>query len=326
MTSGQLSSRANTTADRHTQPSAAPGRSSDRARGSRDSGTPRTHSPAQTTPSGTLTQKIADQSTCSTSSPPTTGPSPNPTLPIAAQIAIARVERGPANAPARIDSDSGAIAAAPRPCTTRPATSCGSSLASAHAADPALNSASPPSNTRRRPKRSPRAPPVNSSDASTSTYALTIHARLAERTSSSARIVGNATCTIVASSITISCATHIAASVTAGRDRVDGDPIPGEAPAAFTRPRGLATNVHHAHRLEEELEVERRANAEYEAYRARGVMKDARRFGGPPKPYRSPDTPAGKITSPIWTHATSRRRAGGCRATTRRRRPTSSRS
>ena len=37
-------------------------------------------------------------------------------------------------------------------------------------------------------------------------------------------------------------------------------------------------------RLEEDLDVERRANAEYEAYRARGVMKDGRRFGGPPKP------------------------------------------
>ena len=48
-------------------------------------------------------------------------------------------------------------------------------------------------------------------------------------------------------------------------------------------------------RLEEDLDVERRANAEYEAYRARGVMKDGRRFGGPPKPYRPPDTPAGKI-------------------------------
>ena len=48
-------------------------------------------------------------------------------------------------------------------------------------------------------------------------------------------------------------------------------------------------------RLEEELDVERRANAEYEAYRARGVMKDGRRFGGPPKPYQPPETPAGKI-------------------------------
>src|SRR5215212_2105703 len=48
-------------------------------------------------------------------------------------------------------------------------------------------------------------------------------------------------------------------------------------------------------RLEEELEVECRANAAYEAYRARGRMKDGRRFGRPPDPYVPPSTPAGKI-------------------------------
>src|ERR687890_1968190 len=48
-------------------------------------------------------------------------------------------------------------------------------------------------------------------------------------------------------------------------------------------------------RLEEEHEVECRANADYEAYRARGRMKDGRRFGRPPNPYQPPDTPAGKI-------------------------------
>src|SRR3954453_7889693 len=61
-------------------------------------------------------------------------------------------------------------------------------------------------------------------------------------------------------------------------------------------PRSLAKRLVEAkRRLEEELEVERRANAEYEAFRARGVMKDGRRFGGPPKPYHPPDTPVGKI-------------------------------
>src|SRR4051794_37124176 len=48
-------------------------------------------------------------------------------------------------------------------------------------------------------------------------------------------------------------------------------------------------------RLHEELEVEQRANADYEAYRARGVMKDGRRFGGPPKPYQPPEQPTGKV-------------------------------
>jgi hypothetical protein len=41
--------------------------------------------------------------------------------------------------------------------------------------------------------------------------------------------------------------------------------------------------------------VECRANAAYEAYRARGVMKDGRRFGGPPKAYEPPETPVAKI-------------------------------
>jgi hypothetical protein len=59
-----------------------------------------------------------------------------------------------------------------------------------------------------------------------------------------------------------------------------------------SRPKRL---VEARRRLEEDLDVERRANAEYEAYRARGVMKDGRRFGSPPKPYQPPATPAGKI-------------------------------
>jgi transposase len=48
-------------------------------------------------------------------------------------------------------------------------------------------------------------------------------------------------------------------------------------------------------RLEEEHAVECRANADYETYRARGRMKDGRRFGRPPNPYQPPETPAGKI-------------------------------
>jgi len=61
-------------------------------------------------------------------------------------------------------------------------------------------------------------------------------------------------------------------------------------------PRSRAKRLLQARRrLEEELEVERRANAEYEAYRARGVMKNGRRFGSPPKPYEPPERPAGKI-------------------------------
>jgi hypothetical protein len=48
-------------------------------------------------------------------------------------------------------------------------------------------------------------------------------------------------------------------------------------------------------RLEEEHQVHCRANEAYEAYRARGVMKDGRRFGKPPTPYQPPARPQGKV-------------------------------
>jgi transposase len=48
-------------------------------------------------------------------------------------------------------------------------------------------------------------------------------------------------------------------------------------------------------RLEEDLDVECRANAAYEAYRARGVAKDGRPLGRRPKPYQPPEAPAGKV-------------------------------
>jgi hypothetical protein len=50
-------------------------------------------------------------------------------------------------------------------------------------------------------------------------------------------------------------------------------------------------------RLEDDLEVERRANAAYEAHRARGIAADGSRRMAPgaTKPYQPPETPAGKI-------------------------------
>ncbi len=48
-------------------------------------------------------------------------------------------------------------------------------------------------------------------------------------------------------------------------------------------------------RLQEEHRVECQANAAYEAYRARGVDKNGKKFGRPPKPFTPPATPAGKI-------------------------------
>jgi transposase len=63
------------------------------------------------------------------------------------------------------------------------------------------------------------------------------------------------------------------------------------------RSRG-ARLVESRRRLEEELVAEREANEAYEAYRARGISRDGRRFGGDgPSPHQVPDTPAGKINS-----------------------------
>ena len=60
-------------------------------------------------------------------------------------------------------------------------------------------------------------------------------------------------------------------------------------------PRGFRESKR---RLEEELEAERDANEAYEAYRARGISRDGRRFGGgPPSPHQVPDTPTGKINT-----------------------------
>jgi hypothetical protein len=76
------------------------------------------------------------------------------------------------------------------------------------------------------------------------------------------------------------------------RDQLDEHRRQEARPVARSRAERLWESER---RLREELAVECAANEAYEAYRARGVMKDGRRFGGPPKPYVSPDEPDGKI-------------------------------
>lgn len=78
----------------------------------------------------------------------------------------------------------------------------------------------------------------------------------------------------------------------AARQRLDQQRAQGARPVPRSRPQRVCEAKR---RLEEELEVERGANAQYEAYRAGGVMKNGRRFGSPPKPYTPPDTPTGKV-------------------------------
>jgi hypothetical protein len=74
--------------------------------------------------------------------------------------------------------------------------------------------------------------------------------------------------------------------------RLDDKRAEEARPVPRSRPERLQESKR---RLEEEHQVECEANAGYEAYRARGVMKDGRRFGRPPNPYQPPTAPAGKV-------------------------------
>jgi Transposase DDE domain len=124
---------------------------------------------------------------------------------------------------------------------------------------------------------------------------------------------------------------EIAAEVLAEAERIDaaederygaarGDELPGELASRGGRrawlkdakrrleeqraarpepvPRDRERRLEMCHqRLVEDWRAEHQANRAYEAYRARGVMADGRRFGRPPDPYEPPELPAGKINT-----------------------------
>src|SRR4051812_29051116 len=76
------------------------------------------------------------------------------------------------------------------------------------------------------------------------------------------------------------------------RQRLDHRRAREAAPIPRSRPERLREGKR---RLDKELAVERDANAQYEAYRARGRMKDGRRFGRPPNPRQPPTVPTGEV-------------------------------
>lgn len=78
----------------------------------------------------------------------------------------------------------------------------------------------------------------------------------------------------------------------AARHRVDDRRAEEAWPVPHSRQKRLTEAKR---RLEEDLAAECAANTAYEEYRAHGRMKDGRRFGGAPKPYQPPETPAGRI-------------------------------
>ena len=76
------------------------------------------------------------------------------------------------------------------------------------------------------------------------------------------------------------------------KQRLEAERATNPQPVPRSRPKRVKEAKR---RLEEELFSEVRANRAYEAYRARGRMKDGRRFGRPPDPYQPPATPDGRI-------------------------------
>jgi hypothetical protein len=135
---------------------------------SRVSATRRVASSTVATPSGTLKKNSQRQDAYAMTQPPRMGPTAA-AMAVAADhvpIAAARVPRGYA-APmsARLP---GTSSAAPTPCTARPMMSPVAEGARPHAADASAKRTTPATKTRRRPSRSPSAPPTRTSEASSS--------------------------------------------------------------------------------------------------------------------------------------------------------------
>jgi hypothetical protein len=109
---------------------------------------------------GRLMKKMVRQPIVSVSQPPRTGASA-PAIAVApAQVPIA-LPRSASSKVAPITARLvGIIMAPPAPCRTRAASSSGRPPASPHHADPSANTMTPDMKTRRRPKRSPAAPPI----------------------------------------------------------------------------------------------------------------------------------------------------------------------
>jgi transposase len=78
------------------------------------------------------------------------------------------------------------------------------------------------------------------------------------------------------------------------KKRLDAERAKQEEPVPRVREERLGLC---RRRLIEDWQTEHRANRDYEDYRARGVMKDGRPFGAPPKPYKPPAEPEGKINT-----------------------------
>jgi len=138
------------------------------ADGSRLSGTCRAATAMTSTASGRLSRKTQRHPAACTIQPPSSGPAAPATPPRPDQAPTARGRSSAANVPWMIASEPGVSSAPPTPCNVRAAISTPMSGASPHSADASANQATPVMNTRRRPSRSPSAPPSRIRPASVS--------------------------------------------------------------------------------------------------------------------------------------------------------------
>ena len=114
---------------------------------------------------GTLIQKIQFQDTPSTMAPPTRGPMAMARPPTAPQAPRATPRRSATTAAERSVRVSGVTMAAPMPWAMRPMSNISTLVDMAEKAEAAVKMATPMTNMRRRPKRSPSAAPVSRNTA-----------------------------------------------------------------------------------------------------------------------------------------------------------------
>ena len=145
---------------------AMPGKSTSRvAVSSRDSCVANSVTTTATIATGMLMKKIARQLTSSVSQPPSSGPSASAIADTPAHMPIALPRSAGGNVLVMIESVPGIISAAPQPWIAREATSQPSVGAKPIVAEAAAKTTTPIRKTLRRPKMSPRRPPVTSSTA-----------------------------------------------------------------------------------------------------------------------------------------------------------------
>ncbi|CAM5711546.1 hypothetical protein SMICM304S_03398 [Streptomyces microflavus] len=173
------------------------------AAGSRDSGTWRRATGTQIAASGRFSRNTHRQPGPSTSHPPTNGPTAAPTPPNPDQSPTARARSSGWKLAWMSARDPGVSSAPPTPCRARAAMRTPAFGAIPQRSEASANHTIPTTNTRRRPYRSPSAPPSRISPASVSMYALTVHWSAARSVSRSSPMRGRATLMTVESSIAI---------------------------------------------------------------------------------------------------------------------------